>query len=239
MVADALQRAQGPDDVEHAGYRPRVFHHVGDQLAQGGLVLAIDGLVVLRHGQRQVGIEAGEGVQCLLHHLLYLAADVPNLDVAARRLAFLAQLDGAAGDLGGLVADPLEVDHRLRDADDQAQVGGRRLTPGEDTHALLVDVALHLVDLVVDLADLLGEAGVGVDQRVDRVVDLLFHQPAHGQEVAAHILQLGVELLGDVMGETVFVDHVGNPSGAAATGDINELRRAPEAAVSPRLRTRR
>jgi hypothetical protein len=35
---------------------------------------------------------------------------------------------------------------------------------------------------------------VGLDQRGDRVVDLLLHQPAHGQEVAAHFLQLGVEL---------------------------------------------
>ncbi|MNR11070.1 hypothetical protein D3C85_1273520 [compost metagenome] len=131
-----------------------------------------------------------------------------DLDVAARRLAILAQLDGALGDLGGLVADALEVDHRLGDADDQAQVGGRRLAAGEDAHALLVDVALHLVDLRVDLAHLLGQAGVGVDQRVDRVGDLLLHQAAHGQQVAADLLQLGVELGGDVMGKAVLVDHV-------------------------------
>ncbi|MNY27052.1 hypothetical protein D3C86_1609390 [compost metagenome] len=132
-----------------------------------------------------------------------------DLDVAARRLAILAQLDGALGDLGGLVADALEVDHRLGDADDQAQVGSRRLTAGEDAHAFLVDVALHLVDLVVDLAHLLSQTGVGVDQRGHRVIDLLLDQPAHGQQMAAHLLQLGVELLGDVLGEVVFVDHGG------------------------------
>src|SRR3989338_11374682 len=48
VVANALQRTQGPDDVEHAGDRARVFHHVGDQLTQRGLVFAVDGLVVLR-----------------------------------------------------------------------------------------------------------------------------------------------------------------------------------------------
>ena len=131
-----------------------------------------------------------------------------NLDVATRRLTLFAQVDGALGNLGRLVTDALEVDHRLGDADDQAQVGGRRLATGEDAHAFLVDVALHLVDLVVDLAHLLGQAGVGLDQRGDGVVDLLFHQAAHGQQVAAHFFQFGVELLGDVLGKIVFADHV-------------------------------
>src|SRR5690606_15818518 len=113
----------------------------------------------------------------------------------------------ALGDLRRLVADALKVDHRLGDADDQTQVGGRRLTPGKDAQAFLVDVALHLVDLVIDLAYLPGQTGVSLDKRGHRVVDLLLDQPAHGQQVAAHLLQLGVELLRDVVGEAVFVDH--------------------------------
>ena len=63
MIADALQRAQRPDHIEHAGDRTRIFHHVGDQFAQRGLVLAVDGLVVLGHGQGQVGVETGESVE--------------------------------------------------------------------------------------------------------------------------------------------------------------------------------
>ena len=77
-----------------------------------------------------------------------------------------------------------------------------------NAQAFLVDVGFHLVDLVIDLAHLLGQAGVGLDQRGDGVVDLLLDQTAHRQEVAAHFLQLGVELLRDVMGEAVFVDHL-------------------------------
>ncbi|MNY05508.1 hypothetical protein D3C86_1382310 [compost metagenome] len=82
------------------------------------------------------------------------------------------------------------------------------MTTGQNAQAFFVDVAFHLVDLVVDLAHLLGQAGVGLDQRGDRVVDLLLDQPAHGQEVAAHFLQFGVELLGDVVCKAFLRNHV-------------------------------
>src|SRR3546814_8094432 len=62
-------------------------------------------------------------------------------------------------------------------------VGSGRLTTGQDAQALFVDVALHLVDLVVDLAHLLGQAGIGLDQRGHRVVDLLFHQRSEERRV--------------------------------------------------------
>ncbi|MNL28654.1 hypothetical protein D3C87_1503080 [compost metagenome] len=131
-----------------------------------------------------------------------------HFDVTARRFAFFAQLDGTTGDLGRFVTDALQVDHRLGNADDQAQVGRCRLTTGQNAQAFFVDVAFHLVDLVVDLAHLLGQAGVGLDQRGHRVVDLLFHQPAHGQEVAAHLFKLGVELRGNVVGKAFFTNHL-------------------------------
>jgi len=83
------------------------------------------------------------------------------------------------------------------------------LATGEDAQAFFVDVAFHLVDLVVDLAHLLGQARVGLDQRSDGVVDLFLHQPAHRQEVAAHLLELGVELRGDMVGKAFFANHVG------------------------------
>ena len=131
-----------------------------------------------------------------------------DFNITTRRFAFLAQLDGAFGDLRGFVTDALKVDHRLGDADDQAQVGRRRLTTGENAQAFFVDGGFHLVDLFVDLAHLLGQARVGIDQRGHRIVDLLLDQTAHRQQVATDFLQFGIELGGDVMGEAVFVDHV-------------------------------
>src|SRR5690606_6935868 len=82
----------------------------------------------------------------------------------------------------------------------------------EDAQARLVDASLHPVGVVVDLAHLPRQSGIGLEQRGDRIIDLLLHQPAHGQQVTAHLLQLGVELLGDVLGMAVFVDHFLTPA---------------------------
>ena len=147
-----------------------------------------------------------------MDHLAHLLADVADLDVAAGGLAVLGQLDGATGDLGSLVADALQVDHRLGDADDQAQVGGRGLTASEDAQAFLVDAALHDVDLVVDGAHLARQPGIGIDHRAHGVADLLFHQTAHGQQVAADLFQFDVVLLGDVLRVAFFVDHAVSPA---------------------------
>ena len=132
-----------------------------------------------------------------------------HFHVATRRLTLFAQLDGAAGNLGGFIANALQVDHRLGNADDQTQVRGRWLAAGKNAQALFVDIAFHLVDLLVNLTHLLSQARVGLDQRGDRIIDLLLHQPAHRQEVAAHFLKLGIELRGDVVGKAFFANHVG------------------------------
>ncbi|MNP76316.1 hypothetical protein D3C76_1735320 [compost metagenome] len=54
---------------------------------------------------------------------------------------------------------------------------------------------------------MLGQTRVGLDQRSNRVIDLFLDQTAHRQEVTADLLEFGVELLGDVVGKAVFVDH--------------------------------
>src|SRR3989344_4199044 len=41
MIADAFQRARRPDDIEHARDGAWVFHHEGDELADGALVFLV------------------------------------------------------------------------------------------------------------------------------------------------------------------------------------------------------
>src|SRR5690554_3765162 len=89
VIAYPLQRTQHPEDVQYPADRARVFHHVGHHFTHRGLVFAIHHLVFTSHFQRLLAVIAGEGVQGLLYHLVYVITDVTALDVAARRLAFL------------------------------------------------------------------------------------------------------------------------------------------------------
>jgi hypothetical protein len=48
----------------------------------------------------------------------------------------------------------------------QHRCGAIRNPAREDTNALFVDVALHVVDLLIHVAHILREPGIGIDQRV-------------------------------------------------------------------------
>ena len=86
----------------------------------------------------------------------------------------------------------------LMTATTTAQVAGRRLAAGDDLAALLVDGHFKFVDLGVIPDDRLAERGVAAHQRGERLLDLLFHQSAHLQNLRADVLEFGVILLGDV-----------------------------------------
>ena len=100
-----------------------------------------------------------------------------------------------------LVADALEVGDRLDDGDDDAQVGSGRLARRDDAPALLVDLDFHAVDLVVVPRHLLAELAVAVDQRDDRLLQLLLDEAAHLQHPRADPLQVFVEAPRDVLAE--------------------------------------
>src|SRR3954469_20849427 len=63
VVADALDGLGDPHDVERGADRARVFHHVGDELAQQRLEFAVDGGVVADDVGGCRDVKAREGVE--------------------------------------------------------------------------------------------------------------------------------------------------------------------------------
>ena len=63
-----------------------------------------------------------------------------------RHRVLVGKLHGALADVGGEVADALELAVDLDDGDDEAQVAGHRLVQREELEALLLDLDLVLVD---------------------------------------------------------------------------------------------
>ena len=68
-------------------------------------------------------------------------------------------------DVSGEVAHPLEVRAHVHGGDDDAQVGGDGLLPGEQVDRQLVEVDADVVELAIRLDDRLGEVDVGVEER--------------------------------------------------------------------------
>jgi hypothetical protein len=65
MVADALDGLGHEDQVDAGRDGARVFHHVGDQLAQQAFELLVDLVVLLEDFQRTHRVQPGKGVQRL------------------------------------------------------------------------------------------------------------------------------------------------------------------------------
>ena len=124
-----------------------------------------------------------------------------DLAILVRRTLHRREARGDISDLFALVADALEVRDGLDDCDNHPQVTGRRRAGREDAAALLVDGDFHVVDLVVVHRHRLAERAVALDERGDRLVELLLHEAAHSQHFAANPLEVFVEAARDVVAE--------------------------------------
>ena len=98
--------------------------------------------------------------------------------------------DDALGDVLAEVADALEVGGDADRADHLAQIVGHRLALGDEEDRLVVDLALRLVEEAVVGDDLLGQAGIGIHQRRNRLVDHALGMAAHRRQAVAQIFQL-------------------------------------------------
>src|SRR5579871_4163801 len=233
VIADAFKGARDPDDVERPADRPRVFHHESDALALDRLELVVQHTVFAADPERRVRVEARERIEGIVHHLLREPAQVLDLAVAVGRPLHGREARGDVADLLGFVADALEVGDRLDDRDDQSQVGGGRGAGREDAAALLVNLHFHIVDLVVAARDLLAESAVAVDQRADRLRQLLFDETAHLQHAVAHTFEIVVEATRDVRSE------FGHVHGRSRCRGGRAMRAVPAARPTDRRRAAR
>jgi len=193
VIADALEGAHHPHDIERPTNGPRVLHHEGDALPLDGLVLLVDQAVLAGHPQRRLDIHARERIESRVHHVRHHAAEMLDLAVLVRGALHGGEARSDVPDLLGLIADALEVGDGLDDRHDHSQVPRRRRPRREDAAALIVDGHLHVVHLVVIGRHPLAEGAVAFDQRRDRLLQLLLDEASHAEHLAAYALEVLVE----------------------------------------------
>ena len=201
VVADALDRLGHPDGFQRSRNGARILHHVGDQLAQHRAEFVVDRRVFLQHLGRAAHVQAREGVERLAQHLHRDLGGMADRREALRGMrALLVDALGHARDLLGLVADALEVGDDLADRHDQAQVARRRLALDHDVVDGAVDRDLVAVDARVVFDHLRDERLVAGGEGLDRGEDLRLDQSAHLQHARARGVEVGLELLGNMLG---------------------------------------
>ena len=198
MVADALQILDDHQQIQRCIHLAGVF---GDLLRQ----LMLDGVEIVVHrvvcgndlARRQLifGHQGGKGIQ---DHLVSLFAHGNGLTY--RRVALFADGDKVGddlGDVGGMVADALNVRDHLHGRGDAAQVARHRLLTQQQGHAAVLDVPLHVVDAGVPLHDGRSCIGVSNTERFQSVLHGISRVAAHFGQRIFQRFQIGVVLFTD------------------------------------------
>jgi len=121
MVADAFEVLGDEQQMSGLADVVRIFHHVGEQGAEDGIVEIVDRGVALDDRGGLLRVARGEGVEHVVDHL---RRDPRHLGEQRER-ADPALLDAgdALGDILGIIADPLDHARDLERGDDIAQIG--------------------------------------------------------------------------------------------------------------------
>ncbi len=198
-IAHALDILGAEHEVDAERDVARIFHHVGQQLAEQGRAHGVDFLVAFPDRERLVQVATRIAVEHLLELAQHQGGHV--LDAAQQPLRMEVAVDGghALGDVLGEVADPLEVVAQPQRAHDLAQVDRHRLPARDGEHGLVLDLALQRIDAGIDRHHAPGTLAVALGQRIDGIRDLLLGEAAHLRHHAGNFLQIDIEGLGRVL----------------------------------------
>jgi hypothetical protein len=189
VVADAFEVLGDEDQFEGGENDGGIFHHVGEQFAEELVAEAIDLIVALHDGLREILVAAHEGVQAVADHAFGEFGHARQIDVGLHlRMAHNAH--GGLRDVHGLVADALEVAVDARNGQQEAEIDGHGRLQREQALDALVDFDLHLVDGVLFGEDGFGESLVGFEQRLNGLMDGALGEAAHPEEALLELLHV-------------------------------------------------
>src|ERR1700722_284595 len=165
-------------------YVARVFHHVGQEVAEHRILERVQLDVALPNGTGALDVALRVSVEHVLQQFGRHFVHMLEADDRPRYARFDPDPDRALGDVLGKVAYAFEIAGDADRAYDFTQVHRHRLPSGDGEDRLLLDLALQGVEAGVGGDDLLREPGVGAGQRIHRVDYHLLRDAAHFGDAA-------------------------------------------------------
>ena len=179
VVADALDVLGAEQKMRAERDVARIFHHVGQELAEERGIERVDGTVPLPHVEGLCRVLLRIGVE----HVLELAEDeiahVLETDDDLLRLELVADGKRPLADVLRQVADALHVAGDADRRDGLAQVDGERLAPGDGEDGVLLHVALQHVEARVGGDHRLSQRLIVTHERRDGIDEHLLGDAAH------------------------------------------------------------
>jgi hypothetical protein len=142
---------------------------------------------------REFNVAANHGIQRIANLLFDDFGHARQIHV--RLDAGMAKdAQGALRNVHGLIADALEIIVNAGNREDEAQVGGHELVESEELNDAVVDFELKFVDSVFFIKDPLGELFIGIEDRVNRLMNGALGEAAHPKEAFLELVQILFEV---------------------------------------------
>ena len=193
MVGGAFQVAPDDDGVERLLGDFRMLHHHFDQLILQGAVHVVDLVVHGEHAFGHLCVGLQQRLDCGADHDADAFAHLVDVD-GERNLGRVLHLQHLLRDVGGLIADALQVAVDLDYGEDEAQIDGHGLLLGEQLVGHLVDRGFRGVDGIFDLEHVVAERHVALEVGFHGELQRLLRQRGHGQQLVFERGQLLMEI---------------------------------------------
>src|SRR6476660_10435034 len=167
MVAHALDVLGAEHQMDAEGDIARIFHHVGEQLAEYRRADRIDFLVATPYGHGLGDIAPTIGVEHELHLLEHEIGHVLDAADQLGRRELAVQGHHPLGDVLCQITDALEVVGETQGPDDFAQVYRHGLAPGDDEHRSFLNLALQGIDIRIGQRYTLCQRSIALCQCID------------------------------------------------------------------------
>ena len=214
VVTDPLQILGDEQQMRTRRDVARIFHHVSNELAKQRVVDIVHHPVrppdLDRLGRVVVAQRIDDRFQLLLHQRRHVGQSGKRIGQI-----ILPQNDAALGDIGGIVANPLQISGDLQGRHDPPEITRHRLAQRQHAYHELLDLAFQGIDLGVFFHHPHRHDTVAIEDRLRRHGDLAFHDPAHVGQHVAQPLQITIEALDQVFGR---IRHRYDPSLLSRTG---------------------
>ena len=192
MVAQTLQIFGDHQVVDGAIHMLFIHGDIRGKVFFDLVEIIVHHIVPGNHVRSQNQVLPDIGLDGIVHHFLRGLGHIRNVGQRGRD-AVLLDVRGDLRDICGGVADAFDIRDHLDGRGYFPKVARHGLLAQKQRQALVLDAALHIVDVAVPRNNALGQRAVVGLQRLDRFVDGVRRQGAHADERRGKALQLCVE----------------------------------------------
>jgi hypothetical protein len=188
VICDSLQITGNQQRVQGLTGLGGLLVHAFDQIDESFVAHAVDHIVHLEHGLRQLSFGLDKGFQSSPHHGTGGGSHAWDI----HRQVYGGQFNHihyALGDIDALVSDAFQVRVDFGNRKDEAQVCSHGLLHGQQVESQFIDFPLRGIDLAFTFKNQVATGKVAFNVGLTCPIHRLFRKTAHAQQFLPKLIE--------------------------------------------------